>query len=74
MLLTLRLKQFLLEFRTTNTAGVSATKVAINGDGSLEMTDSGLAPSEVNIGGGPVKFVKVFIGATAYAMPLYAII
>jgi hypothetical protein len=63
-----------LEFRTTNTAGVSATKVAINGDGSLEMTDSGLAPSEVNIGGGPVKFVKVFIGATAYAMPLYAII
>jgi filamentous hemagglutinin len=63
-----------LEFRTTNSSGVSATKLAINGDGSLEMTDSGLAPSEVDIAGGPVKFVKVFIGATAYAMPLYAII
>jgi filamentous hemagglutinin len=63
-----------LEFRTTNSSGVSATKVAINGDGSLEMTDSGLAPSEVDTLAGPVKFVKVFIGATAYAMPLYAII
>jgi filamentous hemagglutinin len=65
-----------LEFRTTNNAGSSTTKVAINGDGSLEMTDSLLVA-----GGGsgqvdtvaPVKFVKVFLGNTPYAMPLYAI-
>jgi trimeric autotransporter adhesin len=65
-----------LEFRTTNDSGVSATKLAINGDGSLEMTDSLLAAGggvgQVDISA-PVKFVKVFIGATAYAMPLYAI-
>jgi hypothetical protein len=63
-----------LEFRTTNDSGVSTTKLAINGDGSLEMTDSTLLPAAVDIVGGPVKFVKVFIGSTAYAMPLYAII
>lgn len=65
-----------LEFRTTNSSGVSATKVAINGDGSLEMTDSlliaGGSAGQVNTSA-PVKFVKVFLGATAYAMPLYAI-
>ena len=65
-----------LEFRTTNSSGVSATKLAINGDGSLEMTDSlliaGGSSGQVNVSA-PVKFVKVFIGATAYAMPLYAI-
>jgi len=65
-----------LEIRTTDVAGASTTKVAINGDGSLEMTDSLLVA-----GGGigqvdtsaPVKFVKVFLGNTPYAMPLYAI-
>jgi len=62
-----------LEFRTTNSTGVNSTKLAINGDGSLEMTDSTLTAGQVNIAGGPIKFVKVFLGATAYAMPLYAI-
>jgi filamentous hemagglutinin len=65
-----------LEFRTTNSSGVSATKLAVNGDGSMEMTDSTLvaggSSGQVNVSA-PVKFVKVFIGATAYAMPLYAI-
>jgi hypothetical protein len=66
-----------LEFRTTNSSGVSATKLAVNGDGSMEMTDSlldeGIATGEVNTSVAPSKFIKVFIGATAYAMPLYAI-
>jgi filamentous hemagglutinin len=65
-----------LEFRTTNSSGVSATKLAINGDGSLLMTDSlliaGGSGGQVNTTA-PAKFVKVFIGTTAYAMPLYAI-
>lgn len=65
-----------LEFRTTNSSGVNSTKLAVNGDGSLEMTDSllvaGGSAGQVNTSA-PVKFVKVFLGATAYAMPLYAI-
>jgi hypothetical protein len=67
-----------LEVRTTNEFGSSTTKLAINGDGSLEMTDSlleaGVASGNVDVTGGPVKFVKVYLGSTAYAMPLYAII
>lgn len=65
-----------LEFRTTNSSGTTSTKLAINGDGSLEMTDSLLVvgPNPGNVDNtGPVKFVKVFLGSTAYAMPLYAI-
>lgn len=65
-----------LEFKTTDSLGVSATKLAINGDGSLLMTDSTLVAGgsvgQVNVSA-PVKFVKVFLGSTAYAMPLYAI-
>jgi hypothetical protein len=65
-----------LEIRTTNSSGVTATKLAVNGDGSLEMTDSllvaGVGAGQVDTAA-PAKFVKVFIGSTAYAMPLYAI-
>jgi hypothetical protein len=66
-----------LEFRTTNSSGVSATKLAINGNGSLEMTDSlldaGTGSGQVNTTIAPAKFVTVYIGSTPYAMPLYAI-
>jgi hypothetical protein len=65
-----------LEFRTTSVAGGTTTKFAINHDGSLDVTDSTLVAGggagQVNTAA-PVKFVKVFIGTTAYAMPLYAI-
>jgi filamentous hemagglutinin len=65
-----------LEFRTTSVAGGTTTKFAINHDGSFDVTDTGLvaggSSGQVNTAA-PVKFVKVFIGATAYAMPLYAI-
>jgi trimeric autotransporter adhesin len=65
-----------IEFRTTSVAGGTTTKFAINHDGSLDVTDSSLVAGggagQVNTAA-PVKFVKVFIGATAYAMPLYAI-
>lgn len=66
-----------IEFRTTSVASGTTTKFAINHDGSFDITDTGLVAGsgagEVNTAA-PVKFVKVFIGATAYAMPLYAII
>jgi len=65
-----------IEFRTTSVAGGTATKFAINHDGSFDVTDTGLvaggSSGQVDVSA-PVKFVKVFIGATAYAMPLYAI-
>jgi hypothetical protein len=65
-----------IEFRTTSVLGGSTTKFAINHDGSFDVTDIGLVAGgsggQVNVSA-PVKFVKVFIGATAYAMPLYAI-
>lgn len=65
-----------IEFRTTSVANGTTTKFAINHDGSFDITDTGLVAGggagEVDTAA-PVKFVKVFIGATAYAMPLYAI-
>jgi hypothetical protein len=53
--------------------------ISTQGDGKLvistdvEMLDSNLLTSDVDVAGGPVKFVKVFVDGTAYAMPLYAI-